>query len=119
MHFRCRVSVEEQRAQKDDWFLRGRQIAPMIYEHFQATGGHEAGQVLSDLFNRRFQNDDVQDLDTRWDQALLAASETPTGNGPGGFLQVNIAGFCSASGCIGYVRTREKFETTNHQAISD
>ena len=79
----------------------------MIYEHFRATGGHEAAHVLSDLFNRRFQNDDVQDLDTRWDQALLAASETPTANGPGGFVQVNIAGFCSASDCIGYVRTRE------------
>ena len=34
MHFRERVSVEEQRAQKDDRFLRGRQIAYIIYEYF-------------------------------------------------------------------------------------
>ena len=44
VHFRKRVSVEEQRAQKDDRFLRGRQIAHMIYEHFRTTGAHEAVQ---------------------------------------------------------------------------
>ena len=33
-HFHKRVSVEEQRAQKYDRFLRGMQIACMIYEHF-------------------------------------------------------------------------------------
>ena len=37
-HFRTRVSVEEQRAQKHDRFMRGRQIACMIYEHFRSTG---------------------------------------------------------------------------------
>ena len=37
VHFRRRVSVEEQRAQKYDRFLRGRQIAYMIY----ATGAYE------------------------------------------------------------------------------
>ena len=37
VHFRRRVSVEEQRAQKHDRFLRGRQIAYMIYGRFRAT----------------------------------------------------------------------------------
>ena len=37
VRFRRRVSVEEQRAQKHDQFLRGRQIVYMIYEHFRAT----------------------------------------------------------------------------------
>ena len=50
----------------------------MIYEHFRATGAYDAVQGLSDLFNIRLQNDDVQDFDVRWDQALLSASETPT-----------------------------------------
>ena len=40
VHFRQRVSVEEQRAQKYDRFLRGRQIAHMISEHFRATGAY-------------------------------------------------------------------------------
>ena len=43
VHFRTRVSVEDQRAQKDDRFLRGRQTAYMI----------EAVQGLSDPFNMR------------------------------------------------------------------
>ena len=73
-----RVSVEEQRFQKDDRFLRGRQTAYMTYEHFRANGAYDAVQGLSDLFNVRLQNDDVQDFDVRWDEALLSANETPT-----------------------------------------
>ena len=78
VHFHKRVSVEEQRAQKDYRFLRGRQIVHMIYEYFRATGAYEAVQGLSDLLNVRLQHDNVQDFDTRWDQALLGASEIPT-----------------------------------------
>ena len=78
VHIRKRESVEEQRAQQYHRFLRERQIAYMIYEHFRATGASEAVQGLSDLFNIRFQNDDVQDFDVRCDQALLSASEIPT-----------------------------------------
>ena len=44
----------------------------MIYEYFQAVQG------LSDPFSLRLQDDDVQDFDTRWDEALCAASEIPT-----------------------------------------
>ena len=50
----------------------------MIYEHVRTTGACEAVQSLSDLFNIRLHSDDVQDFDTRWDQALLAASEIPS-----------------------------------------
>ena len=50
----------------------------MIYEHFRATGAYEAVQGLSDLFSIRLQNDDVQDIDVRWDQALFSASNTPS-----------------------------------------
>ena len=75
VHFRKRVSVEEQRAQKDDRLSRGRQIAHMSYEHFRATGAYAAVQGLSDLFTTSFQNDDVQDVDVRWDQALSAVCD--------------------------------------------
>ena len=90
VHFRRRISVEGQRAQKDDRFSRGRQIAYMIYEHFRATGAFEALQGLSDTFNIHLQNDDVQDFDTRWDQALLAASEIPTGMVLEGFYKSKL-----------------------------
>ena len=47
----------------------------MIYGHFRATRAYEAVQGQSDLFKIRLQNDDVQNFDTRRDQAPLAASE--------------------------------------------
>ena len=36
--FKRRVSLEEQKAQKEDRFLRGRQIAYLIYEYIRVTG---------------------------------------------------------------------------------
>ena len=39
--FRKKISVEEQRAQKDNRFLRGRQIAYLVYEYFRPTGSYE------------------------------------------------------------------------------
>ena len=39
--FKKKVSLEEQKAQEEDRFLRGRQIAFMIYDFFRATGAHD------------------------------------------------------------------------------
>ena len=39
-YFKKRVSLEEQKTQKDDLFQRGRQIAEMIYDYFQVTGAY-------------------------------------------------------------------------------
>ena len=38
---RKKVSPEEQKAQKEDRFLRRRQIAYMIYDYFRVTGAHD------------------------------------------------------------------------------
>ena len=40
-HFKNKVSLEEQKAHKEDRFLRGRQIAYMIYDYFRVTGAHD------------------------------------------------------------------------------
>ena len=40
-HFKKKVSLEEQKAQKEDRFLRGRQNAFMIYDYFRVTGAHD------------------------------------------------------------------------------
>ena len=37
-HLKRRISLEEQKAQKQDRFLRGRQIAYLIYDYFRVTG---------------------------------------------------------------------------------
>ena len=39
---------------------------------------YEAVQGLSDLSTKSLQNDDVQEFDVRWDQALLSASDVPS-----------------------------------------
>ena len=78
IHFRKRVSVEEQRAQNFDRFFRGRQIAYMVYQHFRATVAYEAEQGLSNLFSKSVQDDNVQDFDVRWDRAPSSASGMPS-----------------------------------------
>ena len=56
------------RAQKEDRFLRGRQIAYMIYDYFRITGAHESVLDYADLFSVTLRNDDVQEIDSRWDE---------------------------------------------------
>ena len=102
-HFRKRVSVEEQRARKHDRFLRGRQIACMIYEYFRATAAYEAVQGPSDLLTITLQHDDVQDFDVRWDQAILPVSEMPSDMILEGLYKSKITEFCSTSECDGIV----------------
>ena len=48
--FKRRISLEEQKAQKQDRFLRGRQIAYLIYEHFRVTGANDSVENYADLF---------------------------------------------------------------------
>ena len=60
--------MEEQKAQKEDGFLRGRRIAYMIYDNFRVTGAHDTVLGYADLFSITLSNDDVQDFDTRWDE---------------------------------------------------
>ena len=73
-HFRKKVIVEEQRAQNNHRFLRGRQIASMIYEYFP-SGVYDGVQGLSDLFSIRLHNNNIQDFDPRWEQAILSTSD--------------------------------------------
>ena len=58
--FKRRISLEEQKAQKHDRFLRGRQIAYLIYEYFRVTGAHDSVENYADLFTISLRNDDVR-----------------------------------------------------------
>ena len=77
-HFKKKVSLEEQKAQKEDRFLRGRQIAFMIYDYFRVTGAHDTVLDYADLFSVTVRDDNVQDFDTRWDEVLLSMSKIPS-----------------------------------------
>ena len=75
-HFKRRISLEEQKAQKQDSFLRGRQIAYLIYDHFRLTGSHDSVENYSDLFTIVLRNDDIQEFDSKWD-GILSMTKIP------------------------------------------
>ena len=66
-HFKRKISLEEQKAQKEDRFLRGRQIAYLIYEYFRVTGANDSVENYADLFTFGLRNDDIQEFDSKWD----------------------------------------------------
>ena len=60
-HFK-RISLEEQKAQKQDRFLRGRQIAYFIYDYFRVTGIQDSVENYADLFTISLRSDDIQEF---------------------------------------------------------
>ena len=64
----------EQKAQKEDRFLRGRQIAYMIHDYFRA-GAHDTVLHYADLITITLRTDNVQEFDTRWDEILLSVTK--------------------------------------------
>ena len=76
-HFKRRISLEEQKAQKQDRFLRGRQIAYLIYEQFRVTGTDDSVENYTDLFTIALRNDDIQEFDSTRDGILLSMTKIP------------------------------------------
>ena len=74
-HFKKVVSLEEQKAQKEDRFQRGRQIAFIICDYFRVPGAHDTVSDYADSFSVTLHDDNVQEFDTRWDEVLLSMSK--------------------------------------------
>ena len=70
-HFKRRISLE-------DRFLRGRQIAYLIYEYFRVTGANDSVENYADLFTIGLRNDDIQEFDSKWDGILLSMTKIPS-----------------------------------------
>ena len=51
-HFKRRINLEEQKVQKQDRFLRGRQIAYLIYDYFWVTDIHDSVENYANLFTK-------------------------------------------------------------------
>ena len=68
-YFKKRVSLDEQKAQKEDRFLRGGQIAYMIYDYFRVTGAHDTVLDYVDLIYSQllFALMMFREIDTRCD----------------------------------------------------
>ena len=77
-HFKKKFSLEEMKAQKEDRFLRGRQIAHLIYEYFRVTGANDSVENYADLFTIALRNDDIQEFDSKWDGILLSMTKIPS-----------------------------------------
>ena len=73
-----KVSLEEMKAHKEDRFLRGRQIACLIYEYFQVTGANDSVENYADLFTVVFRNGDIQEFDSKWSEILLSMTQIPS-----------------------------------------
>ena len=76
-HFKRRISLEEHKAQKQDLFLRGRQIAYLFYEYMRVTGANGSVENYTDLFTIVLRNDDIQEFDSKWDGILLSMTKIP------------------------------------------
>ena len=89
-HFKRRISLEEQKAQKQDRFLRGRQIAYLIYEQFRVTGTDDSVENYADLFSISLRNDDFQEFDSKWDEILLSMTQIPSDDILEGLYKIRI-----------------------------
>ena len=75
-HFKRSFSLEEQKAQKQDSFFRGRQMAYLIFEYFRVTGANDSVENFADLFTVGLRNDDIQEFDSKWD-GILSMTKIP------------------------------------------
>ena len=66
------------RAHREDRFLRGRQIAHLIYEYFWVTGANDSVENYADLFTIALRDDDIQEFDSKWDGSLLSMTKIPS-----------------------------------------
>ena len=76
-HFKRRISLEEQEAQNQDRFLRGRQIAYLICDYSRVTGVKDSVENYTDLFTFVLRNDDIQEFDSKWSGILLSMTKIP------------------------------------------
>ena len=53
------------KAHKEDHFLRGRQIAYLIYKYFRVTGANDSVENYADLLTVVLRNDENQEFDSK------------------------------------------------------
>ena len=59
--------MEEEKAQQDNRFLKGRQIANLIHNYFKISATSEALLDFNDLLRVHLKSGNVQGFDTKWD----------------------------------------------------
>ena len=98
-----RISLEEQKAQKQDCLFRGRQIAYWICEQFRVTGTHDFVENYTDLFTISLRSDDIQEFDSKWVGIFIVYDENPTWWHLGRIVQIKNTRVSQAEDRIGIV----------------
>ena len=88
--FKSMISLEELKAQREYRFLRGKQIAYLIYEFFRVTGANDSVENYADLFTIVLRNDDIQEFDSKWDEILLSMAKIPSDDILEGLFKLRI-----------------------------
>ena len=74
-HFKKGSVWRNKKAQTEDRFFRGRQIAYLICEYFGVTGANDSVENYPDLFTDVLRHDDIQEFDSKWDEHLLSMTQ--------------------------------------------
>ena len=74
---RIRSVSRNRKPRKRTRFLRGRQIAYLIYKQFRVTGTDDSVENYTDLFTIVLRNDDNHEFDSKWDGILLSMAKIP------------------------------------------
>ena len=113
--FKKKVSLEEQKAQKEDRFLRGRQIASMIYDNFRVTGAHDTVLYCADLLSVTLHDYNVQEFETRCDEVVLSVSKIPSDDVLESLYKIENTWVRATQNCIGIVRHGDSSEDIDTQ----
>ena len=113
--FKKKVSLEEQEAQKKDRFLRGRQIAFMIYDYFRVSGAHDTVLDYADLFSVTLHDDDVQDIRYNMERRSAIYVKSSIRWYPGQSEKIENTRVRADQNCIGIVRHGDSSEDIDAQ----
>ena len=75
---RKRSVWRNKKPQQEDRFLRGRQIAYLIYEYFRVTGANDSVENYADPSTVALRDDNIQEFDTKWDEILSSMTQIPS-----------------------------------------
>ena len=102
-HVKKKVSLEEQRAQKEDRFLRGRWIGFVIYDYFRVTGAHDVSDY-ADLFSVTLHDDNIQEFEKKMGWSCTINVKDSIRWYPGKSAQIENTWVRTTQNCVGIVR---------------
>ena len=114
-HCKKKVSLEEQKVQKADRFLRGRQTAYLIYNYFHVSGVNDSLLDYADLFSVVLRNDNIQEFDTTWDEILLSMTRFPPDEILESLYKLRIRESDQHKKCIGIVQSGNSSKESGEQ----